>query len=79
MLACFQEKDILKRDELTDRVWWEAAGELADPVAPLGAGALLVYALRLKIALKRTKISKEAGMAAFDRLAGSADAAPETK
>ena len=72
MLACFQEKDVLKRDELVDRVWWEAAGEVADPVAPLGEGALLAYALRLKIALKRTKISKEAGMAAFDRLADGA-------
>ena len=78
ILACFQEKDILKRDELTDRVWWDAAGELADPVAPLGAGALLTYALRLKIALKRTKISKEAGMAAFDRLAAGADTPAET-
>jgi hypothetical protein len=78
MLACFQEKDILKRDELVDSVWWEAAGELADPVAPLGTGALLTYALRLKIALKRTKISKEAGMAAFDRLADGANATAAT-
>ena len=68
ILACFQEKDILKRDELIDRVWWDAAGELTPPAAPLGKGALATYAIRLKIALKRTKISQEAGNAAFDRL-----------
>jgi hypothetical protein len=79
MLSCFQEKDVLKRDELVDKVWWDAAEELSEPSSPLGAGALTTYALRLKIALKRSKISKEAGMAAFDRLADSADAAPETK
>lgn len=69
MLACFQEKDVLKRDELVDRVWWDAAGELTDAGSPLGPGALATYAIRLKIALKRSKISKNAGMAAFDRLA----------
>ena len=68
VLACFQEKDVLKRDELLDRVWWDAAGELTPPAAPLGAGALATYAIRLKIALKRTKISTDAGNAAFDQL-----------
>lgn len=68
VLACFQEKDVLKRDELLDRVWWDAAGELTPPANPLGAGALATYAVRLKIALKRARISSEAGNAAFDRL-----------
>ena len=68
VLACFQEKDVLKRDELIDRVWWDAAGELTDVTAPLGAGALATYAIRLKIALKRTRISTDTGNAAFDRL-----------
>ena len=68
ILACFQEKDVLKRDELIDRVWWDAAGELTDVTAPLGKGALATYAIRLKIALKRTKISTDTGNAAFDRL-----------
>lgn len=68
VLACFQEKDVLKRDELLDKVWWDAAGELTPPSAPLGAGALATYAIRLKIALKRSKISTEAGNASFDRL-----------
>ena len=68
VLACFQEKDPLKRDTLLDRTWWDAAGEMTDPTAPLGAGALLTYAIRLKIALKRSKISTDAGNAAFDRL-----------
>ena len=68
VLACFQEKDVLKRDELLDRVWWDAAGELTPPASPLGAGALATYAIRLKIALKRSKISQDDGNAAFDRL-----------
>ena len=68
VLACFQEKDVLRRDELLDRVWWDAAAELTPPTSPLGAGALATYAIRLKIALKRSKISPDAGNAAFDRL-----------
>ena len=68
VLACFSEKDVAKRDELLDRVWWDAAGELTPPSEPLGPGALATYAIRLKIALKRSKISKDAGNASFDRL-----------
>ena len=68
VLACFQEKDVAKRDELLDRVWWDAAGELTPPSEPLGKGALATYAIRLKIALKRSLISKDAGNSAFDRL-----------
>ena len=68
VLACFQEKDVAKREELLDRVWWDAAGELTPPSEPLGKGALATYAIRLKIALRRTKISKDTGNAAFDRL-----------
>ncbi|MBR2713358.1 MAG: hypothetical protein IKB76_01095 [Kiritimatiellae bacterium] len=68
VLACFQEKDVARRDELLDRVWWDAAGELTPPSAPLGKGALATYAIRLKVALKRTMISKDTGNAAFDRL-----------
>ena len=68
VLACFQEKDVARREEMLDRVWWDAAGELTPPSSPLGKGALATYAVRLKIALKRAKISKEAGNAAFDGL-----------
>ena len=68
VLACFQERDVLKRDEMLDRVRWDAAGELTPPADPLGKGALLTYAVRLKIALKRAAISAEAGNAVFDRL-----------
>ena len=78
VLACFQEKDVAKRDELLDRVWWDAAGELTPPSEPLGKGALATYAIRLKIALKRTTISKEAGNAAFDRLTAETKRQPET-
>jgi len=68
VLDCFAEKDVLKRDELLDRVWWDAAGELTPPENPLGKGALATYAVRLKIALKRSLISQDKGNAAFDRL-----------
>ena len=68
VLACFQEQDVFKRDELLDKVWWDASDELVEPSAPLGAGALSAYAIKLKIALKRTRISKEKGNEAFDRL-----------
>lgn len=68
VLACFQEKDVARREECLDRVWWDAAGELTGVANPLGPGALLTYAVRLRIALKRSRISTEAGNAAFDRL-----------
>ena len=68
VLACFQEKDVLRRDELLDRVWWDAAGELTTVSNPLGAGALATYAVRLRIALKRAQIAADAGNVVFDRL-----------
>jgi len=68
VLDCFAEKEVAKRDELLDRVWWDAAGELTDVTAPLGEGAIATYAVRLKIAIRRSAISKDAGNAAFDRL-----------
>ena len=74
--ACFQEPDVLRRDELLDRVWWDAAEELTPPASPLGRGALLTYAVRLKIALKRGAISEEKGAAALDRI--TSQTAPQT-
>lgn len=68
VLACFQEKDVLRRDELLDRVWWDAAEELTSPTSPLGRGAVATYAVRLRIALKRDLISADAGNEVFDRL-----------
>ena len=68
VLECFAEKDVARRDELLDRVWWDAAGELTGAADPLGAGALATYRIRLGIAIKRTRISRDAGNAAFDRL-----------
>ena len=68
VLECFSEKDIARRDEMLDRVWWDAAGELTNPADPLGAGAIATYAVRLRIAARRERISREAGNAAFDRL-----------
>lgn len=68
ILAAFQEKDVLKRDELIDKVWWDAAGELTPVESPLSKGAIHTYAVRLKIALKRALLSEKEGNAAFDRL-----------
>lgn len=68
ILAAFQEKDVLKRDELIDKVWWDAAGELTPVASPLSKGAIHTYSVRLKIALKRALLSEKEGNAAFDRL-----------
>ena len=68
VLACFQERDIAKREELLDRTWWDAAEELTPLTSPLSAGALATYAVRLEIAIKRDKISQNRGNAVFDRL-----------
>lgn len=67
--SCFQEKDPMKRQTLLDRAWWDAAGELADPASPLGVGALAAYAVRLRLAIGRSRISQEEGMAAVDSAA----------
>ena len=79
--ACFREADAYRRDEMLDRTWWDAAGELTPPSAPLGRGALATYAIRLRIALRRSAISAERGAAAFDGLIaaaeGGADGNPE--
>lgn len=66
--ACFQEKEVAQRDRLLDKVWWDAAEELTPPASPLGRGALATYAVRLRIAIKRSAISKERGGAAFDAI-----------
>lgn len=70
---CFQEKDTGRRDELIDRVFWDAAGSLENPSSPLGLGALRAYATRLQIALKRAKVSKDAGLQLFDNLTSQND------
>ena len=65
--ACFQEKSVIQREDALDRVWWDAAGELTDPAAPLGRGALATYAVRLGIVLRRTRRNQQAGEEAFER------------
>ena len=71
--AAFQEGNPLKRENLLDRIWWDAAGELTPTASPLSMGALETYAIRLKILLKRNRTSREAGNAVFDRLAAAAE------
>jgi hypothetical protein len=66
--SCFAEKDVLRREDALDRGWGDAAGELTPVAEPLGRGALATYAVRLTIALRRARASREAGEAAFDRL-----------
>lgn len=77
ILACFQEKDVARRDEMLDRVWWDAASELTAVASPLGTGALATYAVRLEIALRRTSISRTKGNAAFDRLTAGTKRSPQ--
>jgi hypothetical protein len=67
-LACFSEKDVASREKALDRVRWDAAGELTPPASPLGKGALATYAIRLKIALKRSAVSSDDGRAVFDKM-----------
>lgn len=73
MTAAFQEGDPLKRESLIDRVWWDAAGELTPVSSPLSMGALETYAIRLRIALKRNRILRDAGDAIFGLLTDAAE------
>ena len=66
--AAFSEKDPLKRETLLDRVWWDAAGELTPPAAPLSAAAVFTYAIRLGIVLRRAARDAAAGNDVFNRL-----------
>ena len=67
VINAFQERDTMKREELLDKIWWDAAGELIAPAAPLGSGALAAYAVRFGIALKRAGISRDIGSEAFEK------------
>lgn len=73
VLACFQEKSVMRREELLDRVWWDAAGELIDITSPLGKGSLYAYAVRLKIAIKRASLSKEKGEKVLEAVTSEAE------
>jgi hypothetical protein len=66
-LACFQEHDVAKRERMLDKVWWDAAAELTDVASPLGKGALATYAVRLKIALKYSRLSDKEGAQILER------------
>ncbi len=66
--AAYQERDAGRRDELLDRVRWDAAGELTPCEAPLSTRAVFTYAIRLLIVLRRRAIERGAGNAALDRL-----------
>lgn len=66
--ACFQEKDVMKRQMLLDKTWWDAAEELSPSTSPLGIGALAAYRIRLDIALRHSLISPEEGVSSFDSI-----------
>lgn len=68
ILACFQEKDVFKRETALDRVRWDAADELVACASPLGMGALAAYAVRLRIALRRSASSAEGGRVVFEKM-----------
>ena len=65
VFECFRETDVAKRQDALDKVWWDAAGELADSASPLGRGALAAYGIRLAVCERRASASKDAGMAVF--------------
>ena len=65
--ACFAETDPAKRQDMLDKTWWDAAGELADPASPLGEGALAAYAVRLRIALRRAAASTQKGLELLEK------------
>lgn len=67
VVQAYAEKDVMRRQDALDRVWWDAAGELTQVGSPLGKGALFTYAVRLKIALCRAKVSAETGSLAFEK------------
>ena len=67
IVQCYSEKDVLRRQEALDKVWWDAAGELIDSAFPLGKGALFAYAVRLRIALRRANISSRSGSLVFEK------------
>ena len=73
MAAAFQESDPLKRSKIIDRIWWDAAGELTPVASPLSKGALETYALRLKIVIRRNRVSTDGGNAVFSRLTAEAE------
>ena len=66
--AAFQEKNPAQRDRLLDQVWWDAAGELTPPAAPLSTAAAFTYAIRLARVLRRQALSADAGNQVFDNL-----------
>jgi len=68
MKAAYREPTVMKRETAIDRVFWDAAGELTPPASPLSRGALATYYVRLKLALKRARISQSQGLAALDAL-----------
>ncbi|MBO5643313.1 MAG: DUF2764 family protein [Kiritimatiellae bacterium] len=71
VISCYNEKDIMKRQMLLDRVWWDAAEELVELSSPLGIGALAAYSVRLEIALRHSLISSAVGISKFDSIIGS--------
>ncbi len=73
--AAFQERDPAKRDRLLDQARWDAAGELVPPAAPLSVAAAYAYGIRLAIAIRRQKLSSDAGNALFDALASASEVA----
>ena len=69
--AAFAETDPMKRQTAVDRAFWDAAGELTPPAAPLSAAAAYTYRVRLEIALRRAAVSREEGNRVFDAVASA--------
>lgn len=70
--AAMQEKDVAKREEMLDRLFWDAAESLVPPSAPLSAAAAYAWGVKLEIARKRASRSAEEGSKVFDGLTNAA-------
>ena len=60
VVAAFQEKDPMQREELLDRLYWNVAEEIAG-FDPFSADAIFAYGIKLRILEKRASIHLEEG------------------
>jgi len=75
--AAFAEKDPAARDRLLDKARWDAAEEMTPVSSPLSRGAAFTYRIRLEIAVRRQKLSADAGNAVFETLLENNPSAPK--
>jgi len=62
--------DPLARDTALDRLRWNKAGEM-EGLVPMTLDALFAYAVKLRISLRRSAMTREAGLAKLDEMAAT--------